>query len=120
MERLDRASQFLDVCADFGKAGVDFGKTRVGLGLEFLEVRAERRRDILAGGIGNIGDRVGNGQGVEIELSPGRRPSPPIDGAVQRLVQALLVLTGGAVGGRRVITHWPQQFPACHVWQKNR
>ena len=91
MERLNRASQFLDVCAD-------------------------RRRDIFAGGGGDIGDRVGDGQGVEIELRQGDgRPSPPIDGAVQRLVQALLVLTGGTVGGRRVITHWPQQFPACHV-----
>ena len=80
MERLDRASQFLNVCADFGKAGVDFVKARVGLGLEFLEVRADRRRDIFAGGGGDIGDRVGDGQGVEMSFARATA-SPPIDGA---------------------------------------
>ena len=36
------------------------------LGLEFLEVRADHRRDILGGGGGDIGDRVGDGQDVEM------------------------------------------------------
>ena len=93
MERLDRASQFLNVCADFGKAGVDFVKARVGLGLEFLEVRADRRRDIFAGGGGDIGDRVGDGQGVEIELRQGDGQAPRLMARVQRLVQALLILS---------------------------
>ena len=45
-------------------------------GSEFFEVRTNRRRDILASGGGDIGDRVGDGQRVEIELRQGDSQAP--------------------------------------------
>ena len=61
----------LNAGVDFGTPGVDLSKPRLGFGSALFEVRADRRRDILTGGGGDIGDRVGTGQRVEMELRQG-------------------------------------------------
>ena len=61
---------------DLGKASGYFDQPRISRGSEFFEVRTNRRRDILASGGGDIGDRVGDGQRVEIELRQGDGQAP--------------------------------------------